>query len=293
MQTFSVKRRPSSVRPTLLLLVALLVPATSGAQALLTARVGGTTNTSPSGVAQTSDATPFGTHASTAYYGYLVAGSSVSLPDVGSDSGLTTVASFQDDITITDPSAVGVGGTLRALVRVVGGPDYDASASGPGVTQGMNTSYQVLTIRNGGTANFLDGGILYSTGQAPPETISGTVPAPGLVEVEFLFSFGFPVNFGMSLSAQTGGNNNFFPPDFGSISGESDVFLAWEGITSIRDSADNELIGTAQIVSASGTDWRAPQRPPPTVPVGGWVAPGAGLLLMLTALGWQGVRRRA
>lgn len=262
------------------------------AQSLLKARVGTTETTGASGIVSQTLPTVFGSHSSAASYGYLVATSSIATGDVGTDNGLAAVASFQDDITITDPAAVGVVGTMTALVRVVGQPDYTAVAMGPSVSQGVNASYQVLTIRNGGTGNFLDGAVLFNRASVPEESVIGTMPAPGLVEVEFVFSFGFSLNFGMSLNAQSSGFNAYNPPDSGNIAGMSEMILIWEGITSIEDSMGNELIGSATIVSGSGVDWREAQAlPPPSVPLGPIVAPSAGVMMIL--LGARATRRRA
>lgn len=287
----SDRRQRVTIDLPLLCMIALtqlmILPPAARAAPLLRAQVGLDANTGTSGVVQQSIPTTFGSHASQARYGYLVASSEVAISDItASDNGLRATASFQDDLTITDPSATSATGTLRAQLRIVGEPISEATRSSLAVAQGISADYQVLTIRNGGTAFFVDGASQYNTSTTPPDVIVGTVPAPGSVEVEFTFSFGFPVELGLSLSTLSTGNNSFFPPETGSISGESNIFLVWEGITSIRDAADNELIDSATIVSASGTDWRVARAP--GVPLGPWVAP----LALVTLLGVAGVAQR-
>lgn len=265
-----------------------LLAGLASAQSLLSANVGGNVQTAPSGTAQSSGGSAFGTHAATARYGSLSVGSAIAIPSSGSDSGLLAIASFQDDVTVTDPVATG-GGTIRAQLRILGTPTYSASRTSPAVSQSATASYQVLRLQNGGSFSFEDGTVLYNTGTVPEETILGTVPAPGLVEVEFPFVFGFPVNIGMQLTGSSSGNNIFFPSDDGSVSASSNTTLEWLGIVSIEDSGGVERAGTATVTSASGTDWTAPA--PAEVPVGPWVPLGVGVALV--ALGTRRLDRWA
>ena len=266
--------RPPRFRPVaharwiaaLVPLIGLVTASAGTAQSLLTASVGGVTDTTPTGTASQATPTTFGNHAATAQYGYLTTDNGVAIPVSGSDSGLTAVATFQDDLTVTHPTATG-GGTLRARLRITGGPEYTATRTSSAVAQGVNAGYQVLRVQNGGTFNFEDGAVSYSTGVMPPETILGTVPAPGLVEVSFPFVFGVSTNIGMQLSSNASGNNVFFAPEDGAITGDSHVVLRWAGIVSIQDNVGNELLSTASVASGSGTDWSGPLGPPP-VPTG-------------------------
>lgn len=282
-------RRAGLAAITAGLCVACLV---AGAQAatLVSAIAGASTDSGPSGPRSASQPTPFGSHSATASFGVLSASSSVSFPDAGSDDGLQPRASFTDDFTITAPGATTGSGILTVLVRVDGGPQYEQSASSGAVSQGINTGYLALTRRAGGSGNFFDGTIIYNSGSVPPAAIINTVPAPGLVEVEFNVPFGFSIELGFEVLVRAAGNNTFFPPETGTLSGTTNVTLVWEGITSLRDFNDNELLPQAIIASGSGTDWTVSQGPQPAVPLGTWVAPIAGALL--AGIGMGALRRR-
>ena len=177
-------------------------------------------------------------------------------------------------------------------LRITGGPAYDATRTSGAVFQGASGSHQVFSLRNGGTSGVTDGSVLYNTSTVPQETIFGTVPAPGIVEVDFPFSFGFPVNIGMQLIGGASGNNVFTPPEDGSVTASSNITLVWDGIVSIEDGGGTDRLGTATVSSASGTDWTGPFAP--DVPLGPWVPLGvaAALLALGTAQATGRTRRR-
>ncbi len=272
-------RRIHVLRATLITLSTAFAAGGAGAATLVSATTGSTTNSAPSGSVAAAEPTPFGSHSSSASLGVLQATSSVVFPGMGSDSGLTPLASFTDDFTITAPGATTIPGTMTVLVRVEGGPSFTESRSSAAVSQGMNVGYQALSLRAGGSLNLVNGTIIYNTGSPMEVTPLGTVPAPGLISVDFNFSFGFPIELGFSLDARAGGSNSFSSPEDGTLSGTTDVTLIWEGITSIRDQAGTELLDEATVTSGSGMDWTVSQAPPP-VPLGSIVAPASGLLLI-------------
>ncbi len=282
------RRLGSRIRATVTsLLVALalaLISPTADAVTLVSARVGSTTDSGTTGLVSAAEPTAFGNHGCSASLGRLEASSALDFGGSGSDDGRVAIARFSDDITVTAPGATTGSGIMTVRVRIDGGPAYSESRSSVAVSQVMNTGYQVLTVRAGGTGNFLDGSIFYNTGTIPELTITGTSPAPGLVDVEFIVPFGFPIELGFEVNARAGGSNSFLPPEDGTLSGSSTVSLVWEGITSIRDLNDNELLEEATVTGASGTDWTSSQAAP-AVPIGFGVAPGVALLLI-----WAGMR---
>ena len=222
----------------------------------LTAVVGTTTNAGPTGPRSASGTTTFGSFAATADFGTLSASATISIGVNGSDDGLSTRATFEDDITITAPGVpMFTLGTLDVTAAVRGGPSYSQNASSGAVVQGINTGYQVFVTWNGGTEYAADGSILYGSGMVPPLAVINSVPAPGVVTFDMPFSFGVPFTISAFLSARAAGNNTFFGGEFGSISGTTDVTFTWGGITSIRDLGGTEYLGTATVASASGTDW--------------------------------------
>ena len=251
--------RPSSCTPwnpkprILLAGLALLIsaPGVAFAQPVVTARVGSITATGPGAPQQAADSTTYGGYSATAFYGYLTASAGFGIGESGSENGLLTQARFIDDLTISSAGATTSVGTLTAQVRILGSPEYTQTATGPAVAQGANVSYQLLRWQGGGSFSTLNGGILYNSSTEPQESIQGTVPPPGLLEVEYTFFFDSPRDIGLELFALAAGSNFFSEPEDGTVSGSSVITVGWEGITSIRDGNDNELLGQSTIVSAS------------------------------------------
>ncbi len=236
---------------------ALLVMSSTASPQSLLARVGSNTSEGAGAFRSASGNAPFGTYSASASYGELIGNASVGIAEPGSENGLTTHAQFLDSLTIDHPGAATFGGTMTALIRLSGVPAFERSRTSQAVAQSVSVGYQVLRLQNGGSFFLRDGSILYNTAMVPEVAEIGVVPAPGLILVEYPFSFGFAFDFGLFLSVHAAAHNSFFPPEDGSVSGSSSVSVEWLGIRSIRDQNGNELRDDAILVSASGTDWAA------------------------------------
>ncbi|MCA9502265.1 MAG: hypothetical protein KC616_04250 [Myxococcales bacterium] len=254
-------------------------PSSVYAACLVRAQAGAALQELTTGVASANDATEFGSSSTTASFGRLSANSSVSLGDTQTDGGSTPIpiAHFEDDWTVTIPSQPGLfSGTLRFEVLLVGEPTVEVQAGGPGAVHEMNTGYQLVVYRNGGFTSSTDGRRIYATAATPELATIGTVPAPGLISIEVPVVFGVPMNLAFDLISSTGGRQVLSPGQEGSTLGRTNMALYWRGVTSIRDTVDNELLDQAVLTSCSGVDWLASQEPPP-VPVGPAVPIGLGI----------------
>ncbi len=255
-------------------------PVSMYAATQVTATTGETTNSSATGSVSASEASAFGNHQSSASLGLLKASSSVVLSGFGSDGGVVTRATFEDDI-LCNVSGVPqfAAGTMTIAAEINGGPHYDQFATSGAVAQGMNVGYQFFMTRNGGTVYAIDGSILYGSSSDPKESNINTVPAPGHISIDIPIQFGTPSTIFAFLDARSGGNNNFFPPDDGSISGTTTVSFEWKGVTSIRDTVGNEYLELAECNSASGVDWFKSTQSR-TVPLDWWTDLFYALILM-------------
>ena len=249
-------RLPLRLLPTVLTLSFIAFPTAARAQCDVSARSGATTSAGPSGPVVASEPTPFGSFSATADFGALSVSATVSLPENASDGGVNAIAEFDDQLTITAPGVPQfTPGTLTAVVQTVGTPDVTQSATGPGVAQGMGTSYQLFLSKNGGTAYLLNGGVLYNDGTEPRLSVTGTVPAPGVEEIDISFSFGVPFTLGGFLLATAGGSNIIPVGASGTISGTTNVSFDWLGLSSVRETAGPEHLAVATVASCSGFDW--------------------------------------
>jgi len=290
-----VGRRLLPFLPTFLSKVVVIAAVVAGisstaahAQCLVRAQAGAAFQELTSGVASANDSTTYGSSATSASYGKLFANSSVSLSDTQSDGGSNPIpiARFEDTLTVAIPSQPGLfSGTMTIAFYVVGEPTIELSAGGAGSVHNMNTSYNMIGSRSGGGLYSVNGGRLQGTGSVPEMSTVGTVPAPGRVEVDFPVVFGSPFTLAFDLITVTGGNQVLLTGQNGFVIGTTTMSFFWDGIESIRDGSDNELLSQAVITSCSGTNWLESQAPPP-VPVGPfvWGCTALGALILVRGL---------
>ncbi|MEZ5064955.1 MAG: FlgD immunoglobulin-like domain containing protein [bacterium] len=248
---------PSRPIGCVLLLSILAFPGMTRAQCDVSARAGAVVVSGPPVPAVATNTSPFGGFQAIADFGALSASAAVDLPENSSDGGMNAIAEFDDQILITAPGvAQFTPGILTAVIDTQGTPEFVQAATGPGVAQGMSTVYQLFLSRDGGTVYQVSGGRAYNSSQVPPESTTGTVPAPGVVEVDIPFSFGVSFSLSGFLLAFAGGNNIIPVGSTGTISGTSAVTFDWNGMSSIRTSDETEYLGAATVTSCSGFDWK-------------------------------------
>ncbi|MEZ4332616.1 MAG: hypothetical protein R3F35_12715 [Myxococcota bacterium] len=271
---------------------ALAIPSPTHAACLVRAQAGAALQELTTGVASANDATAFGSSSTSASFGRLFASSSVSLSDTQTDGGSIPIpiAHFEDDWTVTIPSQPGLfGGTLTFELLLVGEPTIEVQVGGIGAVHEMNTGYQLLVYRDGGSIRSIDGRRLYGTGMTPELVTIGTVPAPGSVSIDVPVVFGVPMHLAFDLISGTGGRQVLFPGQDGFTLGRTSMGLYWAGVTSVRDGVGNALLEQAVVSSCSGVDWLESQEPAPA-PVG--IAVGLGVGLGGIGIGGLAMRQR-
>jgi len=254
-------RSPSSRRRSLAWSLALVAAAASSAASgplsfatFLSARAGGTTDSGAVGPVSAAEPSPYGTYSASADYGCLVVDPSFEISDSDYVNGLSTIASFQDDLVITAPGVPAfTQGTLTVSGFLEGGPTYSPTASSSDVIQAFQGGYTLFVNRNGSTYHNVNGSILFNSGASPQ--ITGTVPAPGLVHFDLPFFFGQTTTIELQLFGNASGRNTYFAPDTGMLTGSSRVTFRMSGISSIRDTLGTQYLSTATVMSGSGTDW--------------------------------------
>lgn len=249
---------PSRLLGTCLLLLGIVaLPGRTLGQCDVTATTGSVVVPGPPVPATAVNTTPHATFQATADFGPLSVDASVFLPENASENGMNAIAQFNDQLTITAPGVPQfTAGTFTAVIDTRGTPEITHTATGPGVAQGISASYQLFVSRNGGAVHLLNGSRAYNSSQVPPESTTGSVPGPGVQQIDIAFLFGVPFTLSGYLLANSGGSNIIPPGSTGTLTGHCGIDFDWNGISSIRDGGGTEYVGVATVVSCSGFDWK-------------------------------------
>lgn len=181
-----------------------------------------------------------------------------------------------DDFTFSAPSQSGMG-TATVTLNVSG--SLSASSGGsPGNHAGADWN---LYFKAGTVSQPFVG--LGQIGASPSGVVASGDLSGGTYDVTFNFFFNVPIEIRVALNVSASAT------DSGSAGAQFGNTLEWGGITELRDSSGS-LVGSYNLVSGSGVDWRQAVAAPAVVPL----PAGFGLLCSgLLGLALAARRRRA
>ena len=242
------------------------------ADTVLKVELGGSTGkvvTSSTEAVGTSTNTAHGSHAGTAGFGRVGAGSRVTIASTGNDPGLNAVSTFIDNFTVTSPSyASFVRGTFIATVSFNGGLTLAPSGLSPGDGARGGTTYR-LNVFHSENINPNSSGfpVINQTGRldfdrlfSEEVTTTGIVPPATQFQVEIPFKFGIPTQIKMELLVASFAAITDLEPAGATLDANAHFAMGarWEGIADVRHISGTPV--TEYLIDTeSGINWLEPQ----------------------------------